>query len=469
MTALGYAGFLLMTLGPRVAIDHRPTPERPPNVIVVFCDDLGYGDLGCFGSRDHVTPHLDRMAKEGVRFTDFYVAQAVCSASRAALLTGCYPNRIGILGALGPQANHGIHADETTLGEVAQRRGYATAIFGKWHLGHHPEFLPKRHGFDHYFGLPYSNDMWPFHPTAKFPPLPLIEGDRTIETNPDQSTLTTLYTQKALAFIEANRDRPFLLYLAHTMPHVPLFVSAKHRGSSKNGLYGDVVAELDWSIGEILATLNKLGIDRNTLVIFTSDNGPWLSYGNHGGSAGYLREGKGTCFEGGLRVPFIARWPGRIAAGRVASEPWMTIDLLPTICQLIGAPRPNRKIDGVDMTAVLLDANARGPIRPLYFYWDRELHAIRLGPWKLHLPHSYRTLQGPPGADGKPGNYRQERIGLALFDLHADPGEISDVAAHHPQVVAQLLQIAEEARADLGDTAAGRTGSGVRAPGRRAP
>jgi len=256
-----------------------------PNFVIIFADDMGYADISPYGART-ATPILARMAKEGVRFTDFYVAQPVCSASRAALLTGCYPNRIGILGALNPHSKEGIHSNEVTLAELLKTRGYATAIYGKWHLGYQPQFLPTRHGFDDYFGLPYSNDMWQKHPapTQPYPPLPLIEGERTIETDPDQRQLTTWYTQRAVKFIEKNRNQPFFLYVPHNMPHVPLFVSSKHRGKSKLGLYGDVIQELDWSVGEILKSLKKNGLDERTLVIFASDNGPWLSPGSNPGS-----------------------------------------------------------------------------------------------------------------------------------------------------------------------------------------
>ncbi|HEY8503213.1 MAG TPA: sulfatase, partial [Gemmataceae bacterium] len=303
-----------------------PGKERPPNFVIVFTDDQGYGDVGCYGGKGFETPNLDRMAREGVRFTDFYVAQAVCSASRAALLTGCYPNRIGILGALGPASKHGINDGEMTIAEVLKPRGYATAMFGKWHLGHHPRFLPTRHGFDEYAGLPYSNDMWPHHPTAKFPELPMLDGETVInhEVSPaDQTQLTTWYTRRAVRFIERHRDEPFFLYVAHSMPHVPLFVSDRFKGKSERGLHGDVMEEIDWSVGEILKALKDNGLDESTLVLFTCDNGPWLSYGEHAGSAGPLREGKGTTFEGGVRVPCIARWPGKIPAGSVCREPAM--------------------------------------------------------------------------------------------------------------------------------------------------
>src|SRR5687768_5078595 len=265
---LGTISLLLLGLGNASV---AAASDRPPNFVLIYTDDQGYGDVGCFGAKGFATPNLDRLAREGMRFTDFYVAQAVCSASRTALLTGCYPNRVGILGALGPQSKNGIHDDETTLGEVAKRAGYATAIYGKWHLGHHPQFLPTRHGFDDYFGLPYSNDMWPKHPTAKnFPDLPLVAGEKTIELNPDQTQLTTWYTERAVKFIDANKARPFLLYVPHSMPHVPLFVSSKFAGKTERGLFGDVIAEIDWSVGEILAAIRRNGLDEKTLVIFTS-------------------------------------------------------------------------------------------------------------------------------------------------------------------------------------------------------
>jgi arylsulfatase A-like enzyme len=439
--------------------------DRPPNFVVVFADDLGYADVGCFGGSELSTPHLDNMAREGRRLTSFYVAQAVCSASRTALLTGCYPNRVGILGALGPASKHGIHDEEMTIAEVLKPRGYATAIFGKWHLGHHPQFLPTRHGFDEYFGLPYSNDMWPKHPTAKFPDLPLVEAERTLEYNPDQTKLTTWYAERAVEFIEQHRDRPFFLYVPHAMPHVPLFVSGKYAGKSPRGLFGDVISEIDWSMGQILAALKRTGLDDNTLVIFTSDNGPWLSYGNHAGSAGPLREGKGTAWEGGVRVPFIARWPGKVPAGTTSSVLAATVDLLPTFAKLAGAELPSRKIDGVDVGTVLTgDASAPSPRDSYYFYWGQELHAVRQGPWKLHFPHAYRTLK-EAGRDGQPGPYANATTELALYNLETDVGEQTNVTAAHPDVVQRLTALAEAARDDLGDTLAQRKGRNVRSAG----
>jgi arylsulfatase A len=441
--------------------------DRPPNFVLIYADDLGYGDLGCYGSKNP-TPNLDRMAKEGMRFTDFYVSQAVCSASRAALLTGCYPNRIGILGALGPASKNGISDKEMTIAQVLKPRGYATAIFGKWHLGHHPQFLPTRHGFDEYFGLPYSNDMWPKHPSSKFPDLPLIDGEKTIATNPDQTQLTTWYTEHAVKFIEKSKDKPFFLYVPHNMPHVPLHVSNKHKGKSGQGMYGDVIMEIDWSVGEILAAIRKHDLDDNTLVIFASDNGPWLNYGNHAGSSGPLREGKGTTWEGGQREPCIIRWPGKIPAGTVCKELTATIDVLPTFARLAGAELPKLSIDGKDISPLMLgEKDAKSPHEAYYFYWDRHLQAVRSGKWKLHFPHMYRTmLDQELGKDGAPGKYVQKEIGLSLYDLEKDIGETTDVAKEHPDVVERLQKLAERGREDLGDSAMKKQGKGVRPPGR---
>ncbi len=440
----------------------------PPNVVVIYADDLGYGDLHCFGSPFADTPNLDRMAGEGRRFTSFYVAQAVCSASRTALLTGCYPNRIGIQGALAPQHQHGIHADEMTLAEVLKQRGYATAIYGKWHLGHHPQFLPTNHGFDDYFGLPYSNDMWPRHPTAKFPELPLIAGTKIQQLNPDQSQLTTWYTEHAVKFIEQHQAGPFFVYVPHAMPHVPLFVSDKFQGKSKNGLYGDVISEIDWSVGQILDTLKRLNLDENTLVMFASDNGPWLVYGNHAGSAGPLREGKGTAWEGGVRVPCIMRWPGHIPAGTECHDLLATIDILPTLAKLSGAPLPPKVIDGLDVSPLVLGMpDAKTPHEAYWFYWGDALHAIRSGPWKLHFPHQYISIV-EPGKDARPGKAQQLKTELALYNLETDIGESQNVADRHPEIVSQLTTLAEKAREDLGDALQKRPGKNVRPVGQLA-
>lgn len=460
------AAGLLAVLG---SAGRAAEPVPRPNVVIIFADDLGYGDLGCYGAPGNPTPNLDRMAAQGIRFTDFHVAQPVCSASRTALLTGCYPNRIGILGALGPKATHGISDREKTIADVLKPGGYATAIFGKWHLGHHTKFLPTHHGFDEYFGLPYSNDMWPHHPNhdASYPDLPLIEGEKVIALNPDQRKLTTWYTEHALSFIERNKDRPFFLYIPHSMPHVPLHVSERGKGSSGRSLYGDVIREIDWSVGQILGSLRRNGLDEKTLVMFSSDNGPWLSYGDHAGSAGPFREGKSTTFEGGHREPFIARWPGKIPTGLVCREPAMTIDLLPTIAGLAGARVPtDPPIDGKDIWPLLSgQPGAKSPHEAYYFYWGRELQAVRSGRWKLHFPHDYQGLTGKAGHGGKPGGYTTERIGLSLFDLEADPGETTDVAAKHPEILRKLTELAAHAREDLGDSRTHQAGQGVRPPG----
>jgi arylsulfatase A-like enzyme len=450
----------------------RQPAQRPPNFVIVFADDLGYGDIGPFSDRTGDarprTPNLDRMAAEGIRLTDFYVAQAVCSASRAALLTGAYSNRVGIRGALNHTAAYGLNPDELTIPEVLKARGYATAIYGKWHLGHRQPFLPRRHGFDEYVGIPYSNDMWPRHPQQKnfYPDLPLIEGDEVAALDPDQRQLTTWFTERAVGFIERHRDAPFFLYVPHPMPHVPLFVSDRFGKQTPGGLYGDVIAEIDWSVGQILDALRRNGLDDNTLVIFTSDNGPWLSYGNHAGSSGPFREGKATSFEGGVRVPFVARWPGRIPGGAVGRLPAMTIDLLPTLARLAGAPAPaGRPIDGRDIWPLLANQpDARAPHEALYFYWGGELHAVRSGRWKLHLPHPYQSLE-TAGRDGMPGRYVRRELPLSLFDLEQDPAETANVADRHPDVVKELLEHAERARGDLGDTLTKRTGANVRPAG----
>jgi arylsulfatase A len=475
-TAAAVAVCLLAGIAPGARDGATPSAQRPPNVIIVFADDLGYADIGPFsertGSARPRTPNLDRMAAEGIRLTDFYVAQAVCSASRAALLTGAYSNRIGITGALNHRATHGINASETTIAEVLKARGYATAIYGKWHLGHEQPFLPRQHGFDEYLGLPYSNDMWPRHPQQKdfYPDLPLIDGDRVRQLDPDQSRLTAMYTDRAVSFVERHRDRPFFLYLAHTMPHVPLFVSDAFKGKSAQGLYGDVIAEIDWSVGRVLDAVKRARLDEQTLVIFTSDNGPWMSYGNHAGSPGRFRESKGTAFEGGVRVPFVARWPGRIPKGTTGRLPAMTIDLLPTIAGIAGATVPGEPIiDGRDIWPVLSNApKARAPHDALYFYWGTELHAVRSDRWKLHLPHPYQSLERA-GSDGLPGAFTRKEIELSLFDLASDPGETTNVADRHPLVVKQLMAYAEAAREDLGDSLTKRTGKNVRPAGKAVP
>lgn len=446
-----------------------------PNVVVIFVDDMGYADLGVYGATGYETPFLDEMAADGVRFTDFYVSQPVCSASRASLLTGNYSNRIGINGALGPSNKHGIHEDEVTLGELFKSKGYATAIYGKWHLGHHPQFLPTRHGFDEYYGIPYSNDMWPFHPEnpEAWVDLPTIEMEEVVGYNTDQTRFTTDLTTRAVSFIEeqATNGNPFFVYLAHPMPHVPIFVSEEREGHSGAGLYGDVIKEIDWSVGQVLEAIDNAGIDDNTMVIFASDNGPWLSYGNHAGSAKPLREGKGTAFDGGVRVPFISRWPGVIPAGLEVSTPAMTIDIFPTIAELLDAELPAHPIDGKPIWHLMTGESDVSPQEAYYFYYHQnELQAMRSGKWKLVFPHGYRTMIGQePGVDGIPGKYDYSvEAELALYDLEADISESVNVLEQHPEVVERLTKLADAKRAELGDKLTGIEGSGNREPGRLA-
>lgn len=449
------------------------TTQQPPNIIIVFTDDQGYQDVGAFGSPDIQTPHLDRLAAEGVRLTHFRAAQAVCSASRAALLTGTYPNRIGIHGALDHLSKHGLHPEETTIAEVVKPLGYRTALIGKWHLGHHAPFLPTRQGFDEFFGLPYSNDMWPHHPERKhyYPSLPLYENETVVDTLSKQDELTTWYTERVVDFIERAKDEPFFLYLAHSMPHVPLYVSDKFAGKSERGLYGDVIMEIDWSVGQVVEALYTHDIADRTLIIFTSDNGPWLSYSGHSGSALPLREGKGTSWEGGVRVPFIAWWPGKIPAGSIQDQPAMTIDILPTIAHLTGGDLPERPIDGRNIWPLMQGADgAQTPHAAYYIYYNRnELQAVVMGHWKLYLPHAYRTLASNQvyRDDGVPLNYTQVRIEAPeLYDLWHDVSETTNVAGKYPDIVNEMLVLAQQAREDMGDALTNTAGKNLREPGR---
>jgi arylsulfatase len=434
----------------------KDKPASKPNVILVYMDDMGFGDLTRNGAQGYQTPNFDKLARDGIYFSQFYTPQAVCTASRAGLLTGCYPNRLGFSGALDHTAKTGLNTEEETIAELLKAEGYSTAAYGKWHLGHLPDFLPTKHGFDEFYGIPYSHDMWPKHPVTKnyYPELPLIEGEKTIQTNPDQSQFTTSFTEKTIDFIKRKKDKPFFVYLAHPMPHVPLAVSDKFKGKSKQGLYGDVMMELDWSIGQIRETLKKLKLEENTLVIVTSDNGPWLNYGNHAGSAGGLREGKGTSFEGGQRVPCLMTWKGKIPAGLVANNLCAALDILPTIVEATAAKMPNRRIDGVSVLEVLKGNTAVNPrISFLYYYRKNNLEAVRDENWKLVFPHPGRTYEGfAAGKDGMPGganeNYAFEG---GLYDLRRDPGERYNVMNDNPEVVKRLTQIADEARQDIGD------------------
>lgn len=478
--------FTLLVAGRIFGQGTQPPTTRStdqPNLVIIFIDDLGYADITPFGCDKYPTPQLQRMADEGMRFTNFVASTAVCSASRASLLTGCYPPRVGIRGALNPNSKIGISNQELTLAELCQQQGYATGCFGKWHLGVHREFLPLQHGFDQFFGIPYSNDMWPLHPDyvdlppdasgrkRGFPDLPMFEGNQVVVpavTGEHQEQFTSQFTQRSVEFIQQNADRPFFLYVPHPMAHVPLFVSEKFQGKSGAGLYGDVVMEIDWSLGQIMNTLRELKLEEKTLVIFTSDNGPWLSYGGHGGSASPLREGKGTMWEGGYRVPTLMWWPGTIPANSSCEELASTIDILPTVAELIGGQLPTHPIDGKNIFP-LMQGNpaAVSPHQTFACYYDDALIAVRDNRFKLVFPHRYRSLNGRTGRnDGTPIPYQQLETGVALYDLTADISETTNVAAQYPDVVARLEQEGDRFRDQLGDALQNKKGSAVRQPGR---
>ncbi len=446
--------------------------DRLPNIVLIFTDDQGYHDVGVYGATDFETPNLDQMARDGAMLTSYYAAQAVCSASRAGILTGCYPNRIGIHNALGPDNTHGINSKETTLAEMLKAKGYATAIYGKWHLGHHQPFLPTRHGFDEWFGIPYSNDMWPYHPQQgpifNFPDLPLYENETIKDTLTEQSLLTTQITERSVDFINRKKDEPFFLYVPHPQPHVPLFVSEKFKGKSKNGLYGDVIMEIDWSVGQIMKALKDNGLEEDTMVIFTSDNGPWLSYGNHAGSAYPLREGKGTAWEGGQREPFLIKYPRAIPKGTVLEVPVMAIDMLPTVAEVVGADLPPLPIDGKSAWPLFTGKSTESPQKAYFFYYRvNELFGVRYGKWKLYFPHTYRTMEGQePGKDGLPGNYRMvDMEEIELYDVVNDVEEQFNVADEHPEVVATIKVLANDMRHRLGDALLDLDGTETRKAG----
>ena len=443
------------------------------NIVLINLDDVGYGDFSFNGAYGYTTPNIDKMAAEGVRFTHFLAGQPISGASRAGLLTGCYPNRIGFAGAPGPDSNYGIHPDEMTIAEVLKQKGYSTAIFGKWHLGSQKEFLPLQNGFDEYYGLPYSNDMWPFHPQQgevfNFPDLPTYDGNEIIGYNTDQTRLTTDYTTRSVNFIKKNKNKPFFLYLAHNMPHVPLAVSDKFKGKSEQGLYGDVMMEIDWSVGEVLKALEKSGAASNTIVVLTSDNGPWINYGDHAGSTGGLREGKGTTFEGGQRVPCIVWWPGTTPAGTICNQLASSIDLLPTFAEIAGTPLPAKQIDGVSIRSLFEGVPDAAPRTSFLFYYRKNsLEAVRDGHYKLVFAHPGRSYEAfPPGNGGRPGKVAEgHEFPLALYDMRRDPGERYDVQNQHPEVVEELMRIADAAREDLGDDLRGMPGRNRRPAGR---
>ena len=430
------------------------TTHQSPNIIIVFIDDMGFGDVGFNNPTINYTPNLDFLASKGIHLTNFYVSQAVCTASRSSLLTGCYANRIGMGGAIDHKSLIGLNPEETTIAELAKSKGYATAAFGKWHLGFQAPFLPTKQGFDQFYGIPYSGDMWPKHPENPnyYPPLPLYENETIIDTVREQSWFTGKFTEKATKFIDDHRQQPFFLYLAHPLPHVPLFVSEKFKGSTGKGLYADVIHEVDASIGAILQSLRANGIEENTLLIVTSDNGPWLSYGNHSGVTAGLREGKGTSWEGGVRTPFVAYWKSVLPAGKKLNEPVMSIDLFPTIANIIGASLPERKIDGISLWHWWKGKQAKLPARSLFFYYNKnDLEAMRWKQWKLYFPHSYRTMDGQaPGADGQPGKYRMVKMeAMELYDLSKDPFETRNVLSVNKKLVSKLELMADSIRVSI--------------------
>ena len=472
-------GISLAAIAPYLSSYEFSSEEELPNIIIIFTDDLGYADIGSFGAKGYKTPNLDQMAKEGMIFTDFHDATAVCSASRAALLTGCYSERVSIRGALNPSATVGLNPKEENIARLLKKKNYNTAIFGKWHLGHHKQFLPLQQGFDEYFGLPYSNDMWPVGYDGKpiedswksgYPELKLIDGNEPVEIVKDlndQAQLTTKYTEHALKFINNNAERNFFLYLAHSMPHVPIAVSDKFKGKSERGLFGDVIEEIDWSTGEIFKSLKENGIDEKTLVIFTSDNGPWLNFGNHSGSAYPLREGKGTMWEGGDRVPCVIRWPGKIKPNTKCDKMASTIDLLPTLAEITKAELPKNKIDGVNILPLLYNEKDANPRDEFWYYYDYDLIAVRKNEWKLYFPCVQRSYEGMvPGKDGFPGKTWQKEISYELYNLKDDVEEKINVIDKHPEIVEQLKKIGDKARYELGDRLTGIKGKENREPGR---
>jgi arylsulfatase A-like enzyme len=443
----------LVGLGSSLKAVGAESQARLPNFVIVFLDDSGWGDFQPFGNPAYSTPHVRRLADEGCRFNNFYVPQAVCSASRAALMTGCYPGRTKVFGAHAPRAR-GLDPRYATLGELLKKRGYATGFFGKWHLGDQEDTRPPARGFDESCGLMYSNDMWEFHPEnpkfwGKWPLQFWENGKIAIErvTKEHQPMLTTWYTEHAVDFIRRHKEKPFFLYVPHSMPHVPLFCSEKFLGKSGQGLYGDVMMEIDWSVGQITEALKESGVERSTLVLFSSDNGPWISYGNHAGTTPF-REAKGTSFDGGVRSACIVKFPGRIKAGSASTRAFSSLDVLPTFARLAGADLPENPVDGKDVWDLIVgDPGATNPNEYYPFSTGGNFEGVISGDgrWKLHLPHGYRTLV-EPGNDGEAGEYRGARIQLSLFDMESDPYETANVAEKHPAVAAKLRAIAERHR-----------------------
>ena len=441
-----------------------------PNVIFILTDDLGFADLSSYGSTMIKTPNLDLMASQGALLNSYYSTQAVCSASRASILAGVYPNRIGFSGALGPNSKKGIHPDEFLMSEMFKQNNYSTAIYGKWHLGDNAKFLPTNHGFDDFYGILYSNDMWPYHAEYpdSYPDLMLYDKDKPIQVLTDQSDLTMDLTYKSIDFIEKNKENSFFLFLAHPQPHVPLFASSEFNGRSDHGLYTDVIEEIDHSVGLIMETLKKNNLQDNTIIVFTSDNGPWLSYGGHAGSTGIYREGKGTTWEGGQRVPCIVWYPKEIKPNTIISNPLMGIDWLPTFAELTNSKLSNNKIDGKNIWDVLTTKSQEDPHEALFFYYHRNsLHAVRYGDYKMYFPHRYRTLNGRKGRnDGTPIKYQY--IDLKeneLYNLKTDPSELSNIIKDNKEIANKIQFLANKKRTELGDDLFEISGNEVREVG----
>ena len=449
------------------SIGAKAQTKKQPNVIIILMDDMGYGDTEPYGMTGIPTPNFNRVAAEGTRFTHFNAGQPVCTASRASMLTGTYPNRIGMEGALLPGAHRALNPNEQTLASLLKDAGYETAMLGKWHLGNKAPYLPIHYGFDSFYGIPYSHDIWPIKPDSTrvtnpedirydWPAVPVYENDTQVDsiiTMERQSELTPELTKRAVSFISKRHNKPFFLYLAHPMPHVPLAPSKAFLGKSGMGKFGDIIMELDWSLGQILKALDDKGLAENTIVIITSDNGPWLKFGDNAGSAGGFREGKQTSFDGGTRVPFIVRWPGKVKAGDVNSHLITSMDILPTIVDAAKAKLPKEKIDGLDFLPLWEGKAADGPRKLFYYYYDNNtLRAIRYNNWKLVFPHTTNTYTTElHGKGGYPGKQDKIDVPMALYDLAHDPGERYDVQVLYPEMVQKLKDFAEEARKDLGD------------------
>lgn len=452
--------------------------ETKPNIIIIYFDDMGYGDIEPFGMTGIHTPNFNRLAAEGVRFTNYNTVQAVCTASRAALLTGAYTNRVGLAGAIGPGANVALNMNEETIASILKANGYTTGMLGKWHLGSEAPYFPMSYGFQSFYGLPYSHDYWATDfdgsPVTKagdyrknWGTVPVIEGDKIVKqisTLEQQAEWTTTLTEKAVAYIKQNKKDPFFLYLAHPMPHVPLAVSDKFKGKSELGVFGDVIMELDWSLGEVLNTLDKEKLTNNTVIMLMSDNGPWVHFGNNAGSSGGFREGKGTTFEGGTRVPCLMRWPNKIKAGNVSGELISNLDILPTISAITNSKLPEKRIDGLNLLPLLTGKTIKSPRETLYYYYNQNsLKGVRYKNWKLILPHKSQTYeQGTLGRDRFPGQLKSMDVPQGLYDLAHDPGERYDVQKLYPEMVSEIMKYVEEARVDLGDDLTGREGANRR-------